>query len=41
MTQSQIVLYTTPDGDIRIDTVLLNERNWLTQEKRLQERQNP
>jgi hypothetical protein len=31
MTQSQIVLYTTPDGDIRIDAVLMNESMWLTQ----------
>ena len=31
MTQSQIVLYTTPDGDIKIDTVLRNETIWLPQ----------
>jgi hypothetical protein len=31
MTQSQIVLYTTPEGDIRIDAVLRNESIWLTQ----------
>lgn len=31
MTQSQIVLYTTPDGDIKINTILQNETIWLTQ----------
>jgi len=31
MTQSQIVLYTTPDGEIKIDTILRNETIWLTQ----------
>ncbi len=31
MTQSQIVLYTTPDGEIKIDTVLRNETIWLPQ----------
>lgn len=31
MKQSQIVLYTTPDGDIKIDTILQNETIWLTQ----------
>ncbi|OHE66383.1 MAG: hypothetical protein A2Z99_10040 [Treponema sp. GWB1_62_6] len=31
MTQSQIVLYTTPDGDIKVDTILRNETIWLTQ----------
>ena len=31
MTQSQIILYTTPDGDIKIDTVLRNETIWLPQ----------
>lgn len=31
MTQSQIVLYTTPDGEIKIDTILQNETIWLTQ----------
>ena len=31
MTESQIVLYTTPDGDIKVDTVLQNETIWLTQ----------
>jgi hypothetical protein len=31
MTQSQIVLYTTPDGDIKIDAILQNETIWLTQ----------
>ena len=41
MTQSQIVLYTTPDGDIKIDTIVQNETIWLTQEKRLQERHKP
>jgi len=29
--QSQIVLYTTPEGDIKIDTILQNETIWLTQ----------
>lgn len=33
MTQSQIVLYTTPAGDVKIDTILQNESIWLTQEK--------
>ncbi len=33
MTESQIILYTTPGGDIKIDTVLQNETVWLTQEK--------
>ncbi len=33
MTESQIILYTTPDGDIKVDTVLQNETIWLTQEK--------
>jgi hypothetical protein len=31
MTETQIVLYTTPDGEIKIDTVLRNETLWLTQ----------
>ena len=31
MTQSQIVLYTTPYGEIKIDTILQNETIWLTQ----------
>ncbi len=31
MTQSQIVLYTTPDGEIKINTVLRNETIWLPQ----------
>lgn len=31
MTQSQIVLYTTPDGEIKVDTVLRQETIWLTQ----------
>ncbi len=31
--KSQIILYTTPDGDIKVDTVLQNETIWLTQEK--------
>ena len=29
--QSQIILYTTPDGDIKIDTILEDETIWLTQ----------
>ena len=33
MTESQIILYTTSDGDIKVDTVLQNETIWLTQEK--------
>ena len=33
MTESQIVLYTTPDGEIKVDTVLRDETIWLTQEK--------
>jgi hypothetical protein len=28
----QIVLYTTPEGDVRVDTVLRDETIWLTQE---------
>jgi len=31
MTQSQIVLYTTPDGEIKVDTILRQETIWLTQ----------
>lgn len=31
MTETQIVLYTTPEGDVKIDTVLRNETLWLTQ----------
>jgi len=31
MTPSQILLCTTPDGDIRVDTVLQNATVWLTQ----------
>jgi len=31
--QSQIVLYTTPDGTIKIDTVFQDETIWLTQKK--------
>ena len=31
MTESQIILYTTPDGDVKVDTVLQNETIWLTQ----------
>ena len=31
MTESQIILYTTPNGDIKVDTVLQNETIWLTQ----------
>jgi hypothetical protein len=30
MTESQIILYTTPDSDIKVDTVLQNETIWLT-----------
>jgi hypothetical protein len=30
-TQSQIILYTTPEGDIKVDTILQNETIWLTQ----------
>jgi hypothetical protein len=29
--QSQIILYTTPEGDIKVDTILKNETIWLTQ----------
>ena len=29
--QSQIILYTTPDGDVKIDTILQDETIWLTQ----------
>ena len=31
MTESQIILYTTPDGDIKVDTVLQNETIWIPQ----------
>jgi hypothetical protein len=31
MTPSQLIFYTTPDGDIKVDTVLQNETVWLTQ----------
>jgi len=29
--QSQIILYTTPEGDIKVDTILQNETIWLPQ----------
>jgi hypothetical protein len=29
--QSQIILYSTPEGDIKVDTILQNETLWLTQ----------
>ena len=31
MTESQIILYTTPEGDIKVNTILQNETIWLTQ----------
>ena len=31
MKQSEIILYTTPDGDVKIDTVVRDETIWLTQ----------
>ena len=31
--QSEIVLYTTTDGKIKIDTIFQNETLWLTQKK--------
>jgi len=31
--QSEIVLYTTPDGAVKINTVFQNETIWLTQKK--------
>jgi hypothetical protein len=31
--QSEIVLYTTSDGKVKIDTVFQNETIWLTQKK--------
>ena len=31
--QSEIVLYTTPDGTVKIDTIFQNETIWLTQKK--------
>ena len=31
--QSEIVLYTTPDGTVKIDTIFQNETIWLTQAK--------
>ncbi len=31
--QSEIILYTTPDGTVKIDTVFQNETIWLTQKK--------
>ncbi len=30
---SQIVLYTTPDGTVKIDTIFRDETIWLTQKK--------
>lgn len=30
---TQIILYTTPEGNIKIDTVFQNETIWLTQKK--------
>jgi hypothetical protein len=32
-TPTQLILYTTPDGDVKVDTVLRDESIWLTQEK--------
>lgn len=31
--QSEIVLYTTPDGTVKIDTIFQNETIWLAQAK--------
>jgi hypothetical protein len=31
MTESRIILYTTPDGDIKVDTVVQNETIWMPQ----------
>lgn len=31
MTESHIILYTTPDGEIKVDTIVRNETIWLTQ----------
>lgn len=31
--QSEIVLYTTTDGKVKIDTIFQNETIWLTQNK--------
>ena len=33
MNQSEIVLYTTPDGTVKIDTIFQDETIWLTQKK--------
>jgi hypothetical protein len=33
LNQSEITLYTTPDGTIKIDTIFQNETIWLTQKK--------
>jgi hypothetical protein len=33
MKESQIILYTTPEGDIKIDTVLRDETIWHAQDK--------
>jgi len=33
--QSEIVLYTTPDGTVKIDTIFQDETIWLTQKKML------
>ena len=30
---TEIILYTTPEGNIKIDTVFQNETIWLTQKK--------
>jgi len=32
-TQSEIILYTTPEGDVKIDTVFQDETIWLPQKK--------
>jgi hypothetical protein len=33
MNQSEIILYTTPDGTVKIDTVFHDDTIWLTQNK--------
>lgn len=31
MTESRIILYTTPDGDVKVDTIVQNETIWMPQ----------
>ncbi len=38
MNQSEIILYKTEDGAVKIDTIFQNETLWLTQKKMAEER---